>query len=432
MATPAGDNLWSPETDNWFFFGFFLLGVVCILLLKSWFYNQWLPTAVPICFMLGYAAFMWDSNESQPRPGSRGDNLYYLGFLYTLTSVAHSLYQFSANQVDAEGIVTNFGIAIGATIAGMALRVVFARHGTDDATQIEANVRLDLAHAARNLRSELDFVVQEFVDFREQARANLKQIFDDATASISATVGHTHVVQEVAETFEKDMREVTGALRHQARSLGEGAADLRSFEQAVTELQKRVNKTTESLAVNADAMETGASAVRKSLETQAERIGGDFVNKLRDQAAAAAATELGTVVADCSALLAQLKEADTRRDAVLVANERAVVGLGEALGRGAELSQASADAAGVSRDVVAELRVAGERVVRLSANMESLASQLAEAHAESARYRESIQATSKSIERVAAVVAAQSGKQLRSVQPSGARHRWRQLLRRIS
>ena len=431
MATPRGDTLWSPETDSWFFFGFFLLGVVCILLLKSWFDSQWLPTVVPICFMFGYAALMWDSNESQPRPGSRGDNLYYLGFLYTLTSVAHSLYQFSANQVDAEGIVTNFGIAIGATIAGMALRVVFARHGTDDATQIEANARLDLAHAARNLRSELDFVVQEFVDFREQARANLKQIFDDATASISATVGHTQVVQEAAETFEKDMREVTGALRHQARALGEGAVDLKSFEQAVTELQERVNKTTESLAVNADAMETGASAVRKSLETQAERIGRDFVQELRDQAASAAAKELGKVAADCSALLAQLKDADTRRDAVLVANERAVVGLGEALDRSAELSQASADAASVSREVVAELRITGERFARLGANVESLASQLADARAESARYRESIRATSKSVERVANMLAAQSGEHMRSVQSSGPLHRWRQLLRRI-
>ena len=53
-----------------------------------------------------------------------GDNLYYMGFLFTLTSLAVSLYQFSTVG-SAEQIVQNFGIAIASTIAGITLRIMF-------------------------------------------------------------------------------------------------------------------------------------------------------------------------------------------------------------------------------------------------------------------------------------------------------------------
>jgi hypothetical protein len=51
-------------------------------------------------------------------------NLYYIGFLYTLTSLGVSLWQFSSTE-GAETIVTNFGVAIASTIFGVALRVLF-------------------------------------------------------------------------------------------------------------------------------------------------------------------------------------------------------------------------------------------------------------------------------------------------------------------
>ena len=38
--------------------------------------------------MLAYACLHWDFENNRPRADSTGDNLYYLGFLYTLTSLA--------------------------------------------------------------------------------------------------------------------------------------------------------------------------------------------------------------------------------------------------------------------------------------------------------------------------------------------------------
>lgn len=95
MAAGRG---WSPENDRWIFFTFFALGVFFVLALKEPIGSQFIATAVPCLLMLVYAALLWDFKEREPKPGAAGDNLYYLGFLYTLTSLGHSLFRFSTEQ----------------------------------------------------------------------------------------------------------------------------------------------------------------------------------------------------------------------------------------------------------------------------------------------------------------------------------------------
>ena len=81
-------------------------------------------TLVPVLFMIGYALLLGLARLFRLRDDQSGDNLYYMGFLFTLTSLAVSLYQFSTAGSAAQ-IVQNFGIAIASTIAGIALRILF-------------------------------------------------------------------------------------------------------------------------------------------------------------------------------------------------------------------------------------------------------------------------------------------------------------------
>ena len=107
-------------------------------------------TFVPVAIMLAYALLIWLARSLRLRDDQAGDNLYYMGFLFTLTSLGVSLYQFNAARA-AEEIVQNFGIAIGSTISGIALRVIFnqMRH---DPVEVERTMRLELAEAARRVR----------------------------------------------------------------------------------------------------------------------------------------------------------------------------------------------------------------------------------------------------------------------------------------
>ena len=112
------------------------------------------------------------------RDDQSGDNLYYMGFLFTLTSLAVSLYQFSAAG-SAEQIVQNFGIAIASTIAGITLRIFFNQMRRDP-VEVEATARLELAEASRRVKRELESAILEFGYFRRMTQQSVTDALDEA------------------------------------------------------------------------------------------------------------------------------------------------------------------------------------------------------------------------------------------------------------
>src|SRR5436190_122066 len=137
-----------------------VFGMAFIVFAKLSALGQVEVTAIPIGILLAYAYVVFRWRQLMLRDDQSGDNLYYLGFLYTLTSIAVSLYQFSLAESAQEQIITNFGIAIATTIVGLALRVMFNQM-RQDPPEVERVSRLELADASRRLRRELDAVVLE-------------------------------------------------------------------------------------------------------------------------------------------------------------------------------------------------------------------------------------------------------------------------------
>ena len=156
------------------FIGIVLAGCAYIVLAKLDGIEQAYVTFVPVATMLGYAALITLARGLRLRDDQSGDNLYYMGFLFTLTSLGVSLYQFSASRA-AEEIVQNFGIAIASTIAGIGLRVVFNQMRRDP-IEVERMMRLELAEAARRVRRELDSSVVEFGYFRRTAQQSAAEL----------------------------------------------------------------------------------------------------------------------------------------------------------------------------------------------------------------------------------------------------------------
>ena len=192
---------------------FFAAGVVFILSLKAFGAPQWLVTAIPCVLMLAYTWTLWDSERNEPKYESAGDNLYYLGFLYTLTSMAHSLYRFSTDE-NTETIVTNFGIAISSTILGMALRILVGQPAEESPQTVDEEVRLHLADAARRLRGEIEFTVDEFRGFRERTREAL----DEGLAEVRERLGQA---ADTAGKIGEGLSEIEERIRAQAERTAE-------------------------------------------------------------------------------------------------------------------------------------------------------------------------------------------------------------------
>jgi hypothetical protein len=163
------------------FFAVVITGSGYIIISKLNDFGALAVTSVPVLIMVGYAVLL-GARLFRLRDDQAGDNLYYMGFLFTLTSLAVSLYQFSAAG-SAEQIVQNFGIAIASTIAGITLRILFNQMRRDP-VEVEATARMELAEASRRVKRELESVMLEFGYFRRATQQSVTDAVDEAQESI--------------------------------------------------------------------------------------------------------------------------------------------------------------------------------------------------------------------------------------------------------
>ena len=260
---PLGEVRASSGANVVVFMSFVAAGCTYILLAKLKGIEPFYVTFVPVGTMVGYALLISLARGLRLRDDQSGDNLYYMGFLFTLTSLGVSLYQFSTTRA-AEEIVQNFGIAIGSTIAGIGLRVIFNQMRRDP-VEVEQRTRLELAEAARRVRRELDSSVVEFGYFRrnaQQAAADsfglMTERFDDIVAKLLASL--EEVTAKLSVPVEAAARQLGDATGEVTRSMGATLAA------SVTQLSSQTEILSSRVGVIAGALDDAATRLN-SMQT---------------------------------------------------------------------------------------------------------------------------------------------------------------------
>ena len=119
----------TPKRTNamWFFVAF-LGGGAGVWWAKSVFANAWFAAMVAAGVVLALSIYYMLNDEDAPE--EEGDNVYYLGLLFTLISLMFSLVELFGADTDAvrnadkiRVLLENFGIALTSTVAGIAGRV---------------------------------------------------------------------------------------------------------------------------------------------------------------------------------------------------------------------------------------------------------------------------------------------------------------------
>jgi methyl-accepting chemotaxis protein len=198
--------------DRWLFIIIFLIGAIFIILLKHAGLKQWIVTMSPVVMMLIYTAYVSASSRYQLREDHAGDNLYYLGFLYTLTSLSYSLYEFSQEDQGTQRIISNFGIALATTIVGLALRVLFTQM-REDPIEIERGARIELSQFVSNLKSEIDDTILAFNLFRRKTIQSIDEGFSEIREKVHETIiesntCYSNMSKEIIYETEKLFRQI--------------------------------------------------------------------------------------------------------------------------------------------------------------------------------------------------------------------------------
>ena len=324
------------DADSWLggsaavFLAFVAAGCAYIILAKLSGAGQVYVTFVPVAIMVGYAVLVSLARGLRLRDDQSGDNLYYMGFLFTLTSLGVSLYQFNAARASEE-IVQNFGIAIASTIAGIGLRIVFNQMRRDP-VEIERVMRLELAEAARRVRRELDASVVEFGYFRRTAQQSaadsfglMTERFDDIVAKLLASL--EEVSAKLALPVDAASRQLGDATGEVSRTIGsiasalDGVAGkLNSIQTPERVIEVRLDPIAQSLAQAVERMtaqsDEQAKAVKDALaiaNTATERS-IDLVFALRQEydatasANRAALEAAAAMIRSTSEALAEIKQ----------------------------------------------------------------------------------------------------------------------------
>jgi len=255
------------------FLVFVAVGCAYIVLAKLAGIGPFYVTFVPVGTMLAYALLIYSARGLRLRDDQSGDNLYYMGFLFTLTSLGVSLYQFTATRA-AEEIVQNFGIAIGSTIAGIGLRVIFNQMRRDP-VEVERMMRLELAEAARRVRRELDSTVVEFGHYRRSAQqatadsfSHMIEKFDEMVVKFLASLEDT--TAKLAGPLEAASRRSGDAITEATKTIGATlGASARQLEAETDKLSIRagaIANTLEQVIAKLRAMQTPDRVIEVRLE----------------------------------------------------------------------------------------------------------------------------------------------------------------------
>ncbi len=191
------------------FFLFAVSGVVTLIFIKSINneFGHFVYFVVVLSFMATYFLInMSDFAGLKLRYDHLGDNLYYLGFVYTLGTLGYTLFKFNGDVDNIYGVVSSFGIALSSTVLGVVLRIV-AHQLHVDPHEVEDAVRSDLADLTSRLRGALDIVVRDMTIFGDETRQVISELQTEVSNDIRKNVetlvaASTRVVESVDRSFE--------------------------------------------------------------------------------------------------------------------------------------------------------------------------------------------------------------------------------------
>lgn len=200
-------KLVSDYPDQVFFASTFIIGSLFITFLKNLnVASQSLSLASMITSMgliIVYAVVSRTVHTFRLSSERVGDNCYYLGFLFTLVSLSNALYSFGYGDDDTINyVISNFGIALGSTIVGMLMRVMFNQMKIEP-EQIEERIKENLTDTGHRLTGEIENVIGEMNSLSSTLKNSMSEALESTDSLLKdSKKRHTSLVESIDKLTE--------------------------------------------------------------------------------------------------------------------------------------------------------------------------------------------------------------------------------------
>ena len=214
---------------------------------------QWsLGFAVPLLAMCAYILLGYYRRDTDVTDEKFADSCYYLGFIFTITSIIFSLFDLPNIGTKIQDIAVRFGAAMVSTVLGLGVRVYLVSFKRDigDAMKDAEEAVLD---ATWKLSEQLTIVLERLRDFESQVDSAARSTVERVNLQVeNLSKNHADKLAEFfkdltaenQKAFKLALAEVKTASRHLADSVDGYAQGMRSN---LSSIEAKVGAFTEAV-----------------------------------------------------------------------------------------------------------------------------------------------------------------------------------------
>jgi hypothetical protein len=254
-------NIESSGADKYIFVGAFAIGVLWILTTRLLFNAPAMVAVIaPVAIMFLYARIM-DGGSFQLREDRAADNLYYLGFLFTLVSLGVGLYRYDSELGGVDNIIKDLGVGLTTTIFGLFLRIWFLqlRVDVDNASE---DAKMELSHAIEEFRSH----VLAMGDVSSQARAVVQQQYSESAEEIKKAV----------DGIKDSLKGLSRSVSSFDKRIDEIELPKDIFTSIFSSAEKEIQGSVTNLSTRINASDIGLEAFTKRFGLAGEKLSGEL------------------------------------------------------------------------------------------------------------------------------------------------------------
>ena len=286
------DNL-EEQLPRIMFVGTYILGVILIILATIFAQeNTLIVLLVSIIPMIIYGIYVY-SKRKEPNVNTIADSAYFLGFLFTITSISLALYFLTPNENDLTKqftrIIQIFGFALITTIIGLLIKVCVVNL-KPDLDDLSENIMENLHESVSLFDDELVNAIERFQEIDQQ----LSDRYTDFTNKVirmekdtlEKTSGHLdHIITNSGQELEKFINESGQSL---TTSMEESSKTLTAI---LTKVVKDIEEGGKALDVPSDLFTDKLSEPLSNMKNQINEFNNELSEVIKSQRAIASNTE---------------------------------------------------------------------------------------------------------------------------------------------
>jgi uncharacterized protein (DUF2461 family) len=236
---------------------------------------------IPAVIIAIYAFLIWVSVDFAEHGEKKADSVYYLGFLFTMVSLSHTLWLMGQEGQEFEVVIGNFGVALSSTIFSLAARIVLTQlvppSDEEFLLSIEEKARMDLNETAKQLTQQLRSISGTLQKDSQAIYKSLRDTFIESSKDMAEGMRHN------SNSLRKEADELALTLRRDTRTLSQSLQS--TFNEIIQNLSQAMRESVDKVVkvsnITGERLEDSMEDFSKHLQTLLEMT--DKVNATTEQ-----------------------------------------------------------------------------------------------------------------------------------------------------